>query len=398
MTNILEYTNNIRNRKNGLTIVLTHGDMDGLVSAIQIKRHIDIINDMSKKQCGDWNEYIILSDLKVSPEHTYNMLKIACKWAGITPEDLNHKDSIYILDRPTFRKEDAEHLSRDIFYVAIDHHETSVLHHKEIASRFILNKTLINASPERCGATLSNDFLRLVHGYAHSEPYELIAKITNQWDTFLWTKSDDSSVRHNALALQACDRVFGNTLVWKYLKKAEYESMNAIVDASRGVYNDMWDYFSKWAYTAYDIFFSKLDDIYKLVNYHLKSNTFGVYQDGKEYGCAVLHGMEDYQSMLAQRLFENHSELDIIVYYNISGTISIRTRETCPIKANLLAVALGEFHGYSGGGHPNAAGGRINDPDEFKDKLHHKLMEALKSAFESVREVNENEPYNSANI
>lgn len=388
MTNILEHTNKVRNRKNGLAVVLTHGDMDGLVSAIQIKRLLDIKNRKAKSQHGSETEYIILSDLKVSPEHTYNMLKIACKWAGITPEDLNHKDSIYILDRPTFRHEDAEHLSHDIKYVAIDHHETSVALHKEIASRFKYSQILIDASPEKCGATLSNDFLRLTYGYTYAEPYSELARITNQWDTFLWTKSNDVSVRYNAMAIQACDKVFGNPLVWRYLKKAECESKDAMVDKSHGVYKGIWDYFSKQAYTAYDIFFSKLDDIYGLVNYHLDNNTFEIQQDGKSYLCAILHGMEEYQSMLAQKLFEEHADLDIIVYYNISGTISIRTRETCPIKANKLAVTIGEFHGFSGGGHPNAAGGRINDPDEFRDKLYYKVIEALNSSFDSVREVN----------
>ena len=144
MTNILDKVGNLRNRKCGATIVLTHGDMDGVVSAFQLRDHL-YSNNQDTKQ---FKPFIILSDLKVTPEQSFKMLKIACKWIGIDPSELTKDDTIYILDRPSFRSEDLEFISNKCSYVVIDHHETSVGNHELISQHFDKSELSINTNPE----------------------------------------------------------------------------------------------------------------------------------------------------------------------------------------------------------------------------------------------------------
>ena len=374
MTNILDRVGNLRNRKCGATIVLTHGDMDGVVSAFQLRDHL-YNNNQDTKQ---FKPFIILSDLKVTPEQSFKMLKIACKWIGVDPSELTKDDTIYILDRPSFRSEDLEFISNKCSYVVIDHHETSVGNHELISQHFDKSELLINTNPEYCGATLTMEYIsKKERSNIDRNPFKRLAYITNSWDTFLWTKFKDETDIKNALAIQSCDKIFGPLLSWKYLLSTYFNSSE----------HDVWEGFKEYAYMAYEIFNTKLEEHYNLVKSKLYENMVRFYNDkGRLYRTVVLQGMEEYQSMLAHNIFRDFDCVDVVLFYNLTGTISIRTREDSGIKANDLAVSISQFHGFSGGGHPNAAGGRIKDSKVIKDNLYHKVIEALQNQFSDVSE------------
>lgn len=362
------------NRIGDTHIVLTHGDADGVVSALNIREYI--------RMTFSQDNYIILASLKAQPEETDKMLERACKLIHLSKDKLSSKHTIWILDRPSFTKEFANTIPKSTEYMVFDHHESSVEHHNEIAKRFTFNSVYTECDIDHCGATLTSEFLlsqhENIHDFYDNNDFnkmlnlKTLSQITNDWDTFRWKTLNDINRRLNAFYIQSCDKILGISITWEHLTN--------IIDNTNfesATEHELWDRFSSIAKLANDIFENKLNEYKRICDWKAGSNTRTCLLDGKAYRLCFMYGMEEYQSMLSQYIFDQNPVLEAVIWMNYSGTISIRTSDTTDIKANELSKAIGESQGYSGGGHPKAAGGRIVDSKHIRQDLYKKVQEGL---------------------
>ena len=398
MIKVLESTANWKKPEDGINIILTHADADGLVSAFQV-RHMLKLRRYHNHGEDYPGHYIIISSLKAQPEETDRMLGAACKYLKTKIEDLTENDHIWILDRPTFTDEVAARIPKNVFYTACDHHESSLKRHQDIANLFTFSQTNLKDGIDNCGASLVSEYVKdFIYGIEEwRDPIyktvtikeinalSYIAQITNDWDTFRWKTLDPNDNRiSKAMAIQACDKVLGEVLTWNELNRVWDYGCEA---------TDNPDYFLEAFYNqtarmASEIFESRLNDQKIMCDYSVGKNIRTCTLHGKAYRIAFMYGMEEFQSMLSQHIFETHPIVDAVIWMNFSGTISIRTSDETDIKANDLAIAIGEGNGFSGGGHPKAAGGRILDNDKLKKHLFSKVSKGLRHfGFEYVPEL-----------
>lgn len=398
MIKVLESTANWKKPEDGINIILTHADADGLVSAFQV-RHMLKLRRYHNHGEDYPGHYIIISSLKAQPEETDRMLGTACKYLKTKIEDLTENDHIWILDRPTFTDEVVARIPKNVFYTACDHHESSLKRHQDIANLFTFSQTNLKDGIDNCGASLVSEYVKdfiydieewrdpIYKTVTIKEINALsyIAQITNDWDTFRWKTLDPKDSRiERAMAIQACDKVLGEVLTWNELCRAWKDD-----DANRNDEAWFWDvFYNQTARMASSIFESRLNDQKIMCDYSVDKNIRTCTLHGKVYRIAFMYGMEEFQSMLSQHIFETHPIVDAVIWMNFSGTISIRTSDETDIKANDLAIAIGEGNGFSGGGHPKAAGGRILDNDKLKKHLFSKVSKGLRHfGFEYVPEL-----------
>lgn len=381
MINVLEFSYGIREEikaTNELDIILTHGDADGLVGGSLYC----VTNKLMNKVSNSTRPYIVLSSLVATSEETDKMIERAAEF--IFGKSLNYKlhklpkvIRLVVIDRPSPSLDmlktlerislEVEHADRTVTVDIFDHHETNVKHHEEVLEfvEVVSDKTYLDSTPNFCGARHVWNYMNDILDSKHKSIIDLdrlikgteeLVNTTNNWDTFLWTDLDEEDKREEAIAIQAADKLLGAQLFWNKLR-------DRLDDISNYKIDDVWKVFKEDIWMCHDIFNNKLNNEYIRVSYQIKSENI---IDIKGYSCALLTADPEYQSMLAHQLFLNYDgnivnrpKLDVIIYINATGSISIRSRKDIPVKSNDLASIIGETFGYGGGGHPSAAGGRI---------------------------------------
>lgn len=394
MINVLEFSYGIREEikaTDELDIVLTHGDADGLVGASLFCVANKILNNVTNST----RPYIVLSSLAATSEETDKMIERAADF--IFGRSLTYKlhklpkvVRLVVIDRPSPSTEmlktlekistEVENANRFVSVDIFDHHETNVEHHKEVLefTENTSDKTYLDSTPDFCGTrhvwNCMNDVLK--YSNEHLVDLEKLVKgteelvnTTNNWDTFLWTDIDEEDKREEAIAIQAADKLLGAQLFWNKLR-------DRIDDLTQDKINDVWNVFKDDIWICHEIFNNKLNNEYIRTSYQIKPENIITI---KNYNCALLTADPEYQSMLAHQLFLNYDgnivnkpRLDVIIYINATGSISIRSRKDIPIKSNDLASIIGNTFGYGGGGHPSAAGGRIMAAED-----HYKVLKDM---------------------
>ena len=386
-SNIENYDGN----RQGANIILTHSDVDGLVSAAIAREFITSVADQDRCLVSD--RYIIVSSLAAQPIETDKMLKVACKYLGTTTEKLTANDMIWILDRTNFTDEMISKIG-DInnipYMVVADHHISSTLRHEEVLGSgcFRHMYSVLSNDINSCGATNTKELVyELLRRYGFSsESYDAwkfsgggldrLVEITNNWDTFRWKTLDDESEKLRAQKIQSMDKIFGDKVTWDIISKAvSYSDEN----------NSAWDMIIDDVDLAYKIFESKLNDHKFVVKHKCKNNLVYGTRNGVKSTICIMFGMEEFQSMLSDYIFEENSDIDAVIWINYGGTISVRSREGSSIEARELAVKLSEASGFTGGGHPKAAGGRIKGGDIIREELVDEIYKGMVSSiFDNV--------------
>lgn len=377
--------------RQGTNIILTHSDVDGLVSAAIAREFITSVADQDRCLIND--RYIIISSLAAQPIETDKMLKLACKCLGTTTEKLTANDMIWILDRTNFTDEMISKIGdkNNIPYMVVaDHHISSTLRHEEVLGSgcFRHMYSILSNDINSCGATNTKELVyELLRRYGFSsESYDAwkfsgggldrLVEITNNWDTFRWKTLEDESEKLRAQKIQAMDKIFGDKVTWDIISRAvSYSSEN----------NPAWDMMIDDVELAYRVFESKLNDHKFIVKHKYKDNLiYGTRNRVKSTIC-IMFGMEEFQSMLSDYIFSEDDIVDAVIWINYSGTISVRSREGATIDARELAVKLSEASGHSGGGHTKAAGGRIKDGSVIREELVKEVYKGMVSSiFEDV--------------
>lgn len=395
MINVLEFSYGIKEKVkqvNELDIILTHGDADGLVGGSLYVATNELFRGITDSN----RPYIVLSSLAATSEETDKMIERAADFIfGRSITYKLHKlpkvIRLVVIDRPSPSLEmlktlerisiEVEHADRSVTVDIFDHHETNVKHHEEVLefTEHISDKTYLDSTTNFCGArhvwNYMNDILKsnsehIINLERMVKGTEELVNTTNNWDTFLWTDLDEEYKREEAIAIQAADKLLGAQLFWNKLRDRldDLSNSNNITNVWRIFRDDIW--------MCHEIFNNKLNNEYIRVIYQIKPENI---IDIKGYKCALLTADPEYQSMLAHQLFLNYDgnivdrpKLDVIIYINATGSISIRSRKDIPVKSNELANVIGTTFGYGGGGHPSAAGGRIMAAED-----HYKVLKDM---------------------
>lgn len=332
-------TKNGREQIDKKRIVLTHDDADGLMSAV-------VLQKLGRADGGQWR---IIASVNPTSRETDEMLLRADKEWEVSKEDI-----VFVIDREIFGKELQENFKgKKIIY--IDHHIPNKVQNLRNDIVFIWDKN-------ESGATLSLKYFKLFPqemGEISSKKVkeiERIAQSVKLWDTFQWTKLDTSvqedKVRYNEVfQINSLEKMFGKKYFYTMMMKDNDESI--------------W----KKSKLAYEIF------LYEYEEY--KENGFPYEKDFEYKGNKIrLYFNFDsrFQSLYSYELFKN-TDLDIVIYANLNGTVSIRNRPGT--DSTDLASELGRLNGYSGGGHKNATGCRIIDLEMIRDQIVNRILKTI---------------------
>ena len=362
--------------QNGVNIILTHADMDGLVAAHLVKTYLQIAGE---------GAYIVISNLKVGVGDTDAMLNTALKAMKMNISDLDQRDVIWILDRPCLTKDTIHQINNEVEINICDHHETNVDGHNYVKEYFNHSHTYLETDINHCGASLALDLVYWLSRHVNYDDYttdRLIEMVnsynnlvvtTNDWDTFRWKTLEKEDRKELAKKIQAMDKVFGAELTWTYLNEAQIVGANDVLSALTSKIT-----------IAYEIFQAKFNENKIICKIMVEENMRTLTMQGRGVRICFMYGMEEYQSMLSDYIFTEFPIVDVVIWMCYGGTISIRVSDKSPVKANDLAKLIGESNGFSGGGHPKAAGGRVEDIIDIKSRLLEKVLVGLRNKFDYI--------------
>lgn len=320
------------------SIIVTHGDLDGIVSSALVS--------IGLKDAFKMN-HIIMSSLdptsKTTEELIVEAMKLIDKFSGI----------IYILDRDIARPEFLNTYGRCVHW--LDHHKTSIEKYLENRDAYNDVEEYLTSNPTESGATMAYELMLDLFSYQNEEIDERTksrlsrwAELTALWDTFTWKKdpkSDDSRIA-------------------KKLAFASYTLTPALLHefvVSEFVMNPQLKF-------AADIYRSRFIDACTTA---LMS---GKVCNMKGYEFTVLTDVEpEFISMVADYCFDKYQSTDVVLCIG-GGLVSTRVRQTTDFDASSLMKQLGSKYGFSGGGHVKAAGCKykeaaINSVADTKDIL-----------------------------
>lgn len=334
-------------------VIVTHGDADGLVAALIVKAFEELIEKKS---------FLIMSSMSVETDVTDSIFTYICNYT-----DLGKRDKVYILDRgiPSINWLKMCYLC-DTNIINIDHHITN--EPRQFSKETCCQNIEFIWSDKKSAALLTLEYFQkfLNNGEQFKKLYEKLedlAVATSCWDIFTWknlgNSKEDLILKNRALSINAAEKIMGSLSFYNILEK-----------------NLQKDTF----YTDTFYFFDKLNEIYNFKKEYIynyaKRVCFESYYHGEKI--LVVYGVDiDYQSIIADTFFNDkkYSNINIIALLTIFGTVSFRSRGEKDVSE--LARKMGDFLGYSGGGHKNAAGCKLIDRDKIKDKIINTFNDAL---------------------
>lgn len=350
-------------------IILTHGDADGLTSAM-------IIETAIKKLYGNKFEWIVLSSMSPTPQETERMLD----WI-IGSFNLSEKDKIYIVDRamPTIKylDENKNKLERGIL-ISIDHHLTN---HPD-SWRKTQHSKYINFiwDDEECGATLTLEWFKEKENFNKRfkilyEDLKNFSEAVKLWDIFTWTNlnpdipSEQEKII-SAKTINAAEKIYGGKYFYqKLLENAENLSNLKILFQ-----------------TAFEAYEYKYERAVRTALHHSKEYKYGKYLVNIFYDVD-----KDYQPILGHEILKAN-KADILIFINHYGTASLKSRKNLDISD--WVKELGELSGFTGGGHKNASGFRFIESEIIEKFVTNNLTDILnkeavnkKIEFRNLKEV-----------
>ena len=344
MADIL-YDTRLKSEEAPKVIILTHGDADGLVSAMIVRAFEELQN---KKKT-----FLIMSSMDVTLEQTDKTFDYICKYTS-----LGSKDRVYILDRPIPSVEWLK--MKYLAYtnvINIDHHLTNnpTIYKDECCCDDIY----FHWNDKLSAAYLTLEWFKPL--IEKLEPYkkmyeklEPLAEATSCWDIFTWKSLGNSPkevlLKKRALSINSAEKILGTGAFYNFITK----KLN-----SENYTEEIFDYF----FLLDEAYNMKIDNLYDFAKRVISDF------DYKGYKLGVVYGIDgDYQSIIGDKILDDKKlDYEIVAFLNVYGTVSFRSKNN--IDVSEIAKKLGMLVGYSGGGHKHASGCRICDKDEMKKKM-----------------------------
>ena len=195
-------------------IILTHGDADGLVSAMIVKAFEELQNKNKT--------FLIMSSMDVTLEQTDKTFDYICKYTS-----LGSKDRVYILDRPIPSVEWLK--MKYLAYtnvINIDHHLTNnpTIYKDECCCDDIY----FHWNDKLSAAYLTLEWFKplIEKGENYKKMYEKLeplAEATSCWDIFTWKNLGNSPkevlLKKRALSINSAEKILGTGAFYNFITK-----------------------------------------------------------------------------------------------------------------------------------------------------------------------------------
>ena len=335
---------------NHYTAIISHGDADGIVSAAL----------MSKTLSRLYQPHMVIISMDPTQAMTDAMLTEALRNA---PFGITHYN-IIVCDRDLASPFIIAH-NQVHNVVWCDHHKTSIEKFEAVKDSYntLALKTFLTKDPTESAATvvmrasyqiLCNDILEFGYDIKLKPtnidylftPMQRWAKITALWDTFTWKKGPNEEAHITELDIEKATT----------LSKASYV-LPARMLFDLVVREEFEDCYSNLKFAA-SIYQFRLD---KAIEEAIeKSQRFNLFRDADVDG-TVIGGLvtkdvpSQYISLFADHIFETMKDVQYVVVIS-NGLVSTRVQQSCSLDTSAIMKEVGSICGFSGGGHPKAAG------------------------------------------
>ena len=356
-----------------LKVIISHTDLDGVTSAINLVEGIKTISD---------SDIIVFLERTSRSEMTSKIAEAFATEASAEFERYNTVEFM-IADRMFID------LTRNFSYPEntkfswYDHHAGNVIGEEIIREKLgdHLREYKIATDINHCGATITWEAMRdriasQVSGLAasnYSEAVKIWSLNVNLWDTFQWKNKPGLSLEEKALGkkMGSIDKMMESE---KHLfQKLMFKLVNYETLDHNMVYN--------WV--------DNLDREYKdLVEaeYNIASKRATRYNRN----VVIIPAEWKFASNIKELWVSDHPETDIVITCHKSGG-TVYTSVSYETPSYEIAKFIGESYGLNGGGHKNAAGFGCLDlavaeylsEDEMKYVVEDRIIKALDRFFEN---------------
>lgn len=319
------------------SLILSHGDLDGICSGVQFE-HTFNANNMT---------YMAI----------YNMATGTGTTDYMYYDNVNRlKDGgvIFVLDRTFFSYEKSLKLAKDHNHkiIYIDHHIINESEEKMIQLAKSRGLFIVNMSGPHSHSAAYRVWEHLNPESDKDRIFELIKGVSD-WDTFNWKElSPEKQVFPKSLkAWEALSQMTSihDTMINIMSRDMTMDEAKDKIKSFKFIYDEnceaLFDFIND-NQVGFQLLNTKIPGVVSLTGYILTNKDL-------EY---------KFLSDVADMLINNPiGEMVDFVIWTDMDTISIRTTNRIDLKANIMADEIAKIFNGTGGGHPNAAGGKIKD-------------------------------------
>lgn len=356
-----------------LKVVISHTDLDGVTSAVNLVEGIKVIGD---------SDIIVFLERTSRSEMTS---KIAETFVTENQEEFEHYNTVefIIADRMFID------LNRDFSYPEnalfswYDHHAGNVISEEAIREKLgsRLIEYYIATDIKHCGATITSEAMeKRIYKSCGEEnvidyrnAHHTFSYNVNLWDTFRWKNDPETTLEEKELG-----KKMGSIDKMMESEKVLFERLMFKI-----LYHGTLDHAMVYAWI------NNLHNGYKdLVEeeYNISSKRATRYNEK----IAILPAEWKFASNIKELWVNDHPETDIVITCHKSGG-TVYTSVSYETPSYEIAKFIGESYGLNGGGHKNAAGFGCLDlavseylsEDEMKYVVEDRIIKALDGFFKN---------------
>ena len=356
-----------------LKVIISHTDLDGVTSAINLVESIKTISD---------SDIIVFLERTSRSEMTS---KIAETFVQENQEEFDHYNTVefMIADRMFID------LNRDFSYPEntrfswYDHHAGNVISEETIREKLgdKLVEYFVATDIKHCGATITSETMenRILKACGeeqatkYRDAHHVFSYNVNLWDTFRWKNDPETTLEEKELG-----KKFGSIDKMMESEKHLFQRLMFKV-----LYHGTLNHKMVYAWI------NNLNNGYKNLveeEYNISSKRATRYNEK----IAILPAEWKFASNVKELWVNDHPETDIVITCHKSGG-TVYTSVNYEIPSYDIAKFIGESYGLNGGGHKNAAGFGCLDlavaeylaEDEMKYVVEDRIIKALDRFFEN---------------
>lgn len=366
------FTNKRANQFSSFTIIISHADADGIVSAGLMSRTLTAIEQ----------SHVVLTSMDPTQRMTDDLIVEAINnYVPETCEDLK----VIISDRDICSPHYiAAYEINNVIWC--DHHKSSIEKFRSLIDQYTVNvRPYITEISTESGATMvlkaAKDIVEQdVLNYDIEKPMALTPhivemkqweKVTALWDTFTWKKGPSDFITQSdidkAVNLSKASFILPAPMLFDLVTNGGFE-----------------EYYDKIQFTASIYQYKLVKAIEEALD---RSTKYTLFNESNRMGVLVSRDVpSQFISLFADHVFETQSDIDYVILVS-NGLVSTRVRQTFDFDASAVMVSLGALCYSSGGGHAKAAGCKYKDvkpdnetPDEDIKFIVNNIFNIIKSS------------------
>ena len=353
------------NNKN-LKVVISHSDLDGVTSALNIVQAYKIIGN---------SDIVVFLERTSRKEFTSQIVE---SFVQKYSDEFKRYDNVefMIADRMFIDLSRGCKFPENVYFSWFDHHEGNVISEedikKELGDHLVEYKVLTDI--HHSGATITWEAMRDrifdstdgIQSSLYSTRFKWWSTRVNLWDTFAWKK----------------DKALPNT--WKAIGQ-RFGSIDKMYNSEKDLFKDLMEKSEGIGLDskATDDWVEDLALQYEslvIEEYTKACNSAIEYNDN----IVILPAEWKFASNIKEYWVRDHADNQIVITYHKSGG-TVYTSDDYDIPSYDIARYIGEKYGMNGGGHRNAAGfacldlnsGKYLSEDEQRMVVSSRIVKAL---------------------